>query len=105
MVESLPTVIDDDALDDGFPYEHIGNEIELAWSHAGWITPTPFMVASLKEMLGLIRQIYGRNGHPLLREIGPDFSFVDKMGLASFCRLEGWAEKCLDEHIAIAPDR
>lgn len=103
MVDAEPEDIadTDDALDDGFPYEHMGNEIELRWSSAGWVAPTPFMVVSLKELLRELVKMYGRQGHWLLREIGltnlRDPSWIQGLGLAAFCGLYDTALKAIPE--------
>ncbi len=80
-----------DELDDGFPYEGIGNEIELRLTQTGWVTPTPYMVCELHDLLRAMVRIYGRNGHPLLRELGranfKDLSFIDGLGLGYFLGL------------------
>lgn len=80
-----------DALDDGFPYEQVGLEADLDRGTMGWITPTAFMVVSLKELLMSLVAIYGWNGHWLLRDIGRDNlrdpAFVSNLGLSMFCSL------------------
>lgn len=80
-----------DALDDGFPYERIGADIDLDLGTMNWITPTPFMIVAMKEILAALVSIYGWYGHWLLREIGKDNlrdpQFVSGLGLSMFSRL------------------
>jgi hypothetical protein len=94
-------LIADDALDDGFPYESMGSEVELRLSQTGWIAPTPFMVISLKELLAAVVAMYGYRGHWLLREIGRDNlrnpRFIEGLGLSYFLMLYQTAMKALPE--------
>lgn len=80
-----------ETLDDGFPYERIGENAELDWMGLTTLTPTPFMVVQLKQVLLRLRQIYGLHGHWIMCEIGetnlrrPDF--VQHIGVHMYWRL------------------
>jgi hypothetical protein len=88
---SAATWEDDAELDDGFPYELIGEDIMLERGQTGWIAPSAFMVVSMKELLQALVNLYGFNGHWLLQELGRDNlrnpEFVSKLGLGMFLRL------------------
>lgn len=88
-----------DELDDGFPYEHIGGEANLERGETGWITPTAFMIVSLKELLRALISVYGWSGHSFLREIGKDnlrdMDFINGLGLGTFLRLQQQAMNAL----------
>jgi hypothetical protein len=90
-----------DDLDDGFPYEHIGADVSLDRSTMGWITPTAFMVVSMKEILTALVRTYGWYGHWLLREIGKknlqNPEFVSGLGINMFLRLYDTALAALPE--------
>ena len=84
-----------DALDDGFPYEKLGDREDWFHGNSGWITPTPFMHIALKELLRALVGIYGYDGHQLLRDIGRDnlrsMKFIEGLGLDRFYQLQGMA--------------
>lgn len=91
LIAQLIAKQETDALDDGFPYERIGVDIDLDRGTTGWVTPTPFMIVAMKEILDRLVSVFGWNGHWLLREIGRDNlrdpQFVSGLGLAMFLRL------------------
>jgi len=92
---------DDDALDDGFAYEHVGRLENLDYGSMQWITPTAFMIVSMKELLAALVRIYGWHGHWLLQEIGKDNlqnpAFVEGLGLSMFMTLQSAAINALPE--------
>ena len=91
----------DDALDDGFAYEHLGERAELDDRHLSWVTPTAFMVINLKELLRALIKIYGFSGHPFLRDIGKEnlerMEFVSDLGLATYFQMFKQALSCFPD--------
>lgn len=89
----------DEALDDGFAYEHVGGSVH---TDLGLLfTPTPFMLVSLKEVLSRVRAIYGLHGHWLCNEIGAkrmrDTDWIDGLSLTMYWRLHDAAVAALPE--------